>query len=130
MSTPDQNSTIIHGKNPYLPMNRDKPISSTKTVQEKSSNSNKPTVNGASLERKIDEGLIGSPELISKEISGKISTTRVEKGFKTQKELAARCNITPTEINQMEGGKMPLTTPNKIKIRSVMKVLGLTGKLI
>jgi hypothetical protein len=129
MSNFDPPPMIIHGKNPYSPMNPDKPTISTKTVSTKTANSNKPSVNGASLEKKIDEGLIGSPEVISKDIASKISSTRIEKGFKTQKELSLKCNLTQTEINQMEGGKMPLTTANKIKIRSVMRVLGLTGKL-
>lgn len=130
MSNFDPPPMIIHGKNPYSPMNPDKPsVSVAKTVQTKSANSNKPSVNGASLEKKIDEGLIGSPEVISKDIASKISSTRIEKGFKTQKELSLKCKLTQNEINQMEGGKMPLTTANKIKIRYVMRVLGLTGKL-
>ena len=110
-------------------MNPDKPTISTKTVSTKSANSNKPSVNGASLEKKIDEGLIGSPELISKDIASKIASTRIEKGYQTQKELSLKCKLNQNEINQMEGGKMSLNTPNKIKIRSVMRVLGLTGKL-
>jgi len=129
MSNFDPTPTIIHGKKPYSPMNPDKPTTSTKTVSTKTANSNKPSVNGASLEKKIDEGLIGSPELISKDIASKIASTRIEKGINTQKELSLKCKLTQNEINQMEGGKMPLTTPNKIKIRSVMRVLGLTGKL-
>ena len=129
MSNFDPTSIIIHGKNPYSPINPDKQTLSIKTVQIKSANSNKPLVNGASLEKKIDEGLIGSPELISKDIASKIASMRIEKGIKTQKELSLKCKLTQNEINQMEGGKMSLTTANKIKIRSVMQVLGLTGKL-
>jgi hypothetical protein len=129
MSNFDPTPTIIHGKNPYSPINPDKATLSTKIVSTKTANSNKPSINGASLERKIDEGEIGSPEIISKDIASKIASTRIEKGYKTQKELSTRCKLTQNEINQMESCKMMLTTPNKIKIRSVMKVLGLTGKL-
>ena len=89
-------------------------------------------MNASALERKIDDGTVTVLPKIDRETSSAIVAARVAKkiGEKTmtQSQLANSVNgkgIVLADINEMESGKMTLTTQNKLKINAVKNFLGI-----
>lgn len=116
---------IIRGKNAPPPRNINlNNIKRKSDVQPKSNG-----LNAASLERKIDEGVVTEPPKIARTISTLFSTKRQEImiGDKkmTQKDLAQRVNLPVADITSMENGSMVMNHDNKMKVRKVQRALNI-----
>jgi ribosome-binding protein aMBF1 (putative translation factor) len=125
MSHQDLKTIIIHKKQDKKPQINPSQVGEDGKKIFSGKNSQGPSFNAASVERKIDSGEMGAPQTIPKEVSQKIINARREKGIKTQKDLATMTSIPVTDINQMESGKFVLTPQNKQKIRKVTNYLKL-----
>ena len=127
MSNNDYRTTIIHGKNPQ----RERVVSNPNTVLKNTHQIN--SLNGASIERKIDSGEMTVPPTLSLDEGKQIASMRTSKQINektmTQKQLAELANqkggknITVKDIQEIESGKLLMNHENKLKLASVKKAL-------
>jgi len=127
MNHQDLKTVVIHGKNPTR-----QPTIQHGTVK---SPHHANTMNGAAIEKKIDDGTMTTPPMIPPAVSRLIIDHRVKTkvGDKTmtQLQLATAANqkggrgILPKDITDMENGQMLVNHTNKLKIRAVQKALGI-----
>jgi hypothetical protein len=114
---------VLRPKNPIITKREIKPENSEKKIIHTSSNSQStPMLNAKKLEQQIESGDMSGPPKIPRELGQKIQTTRIEKGFTTQKSLIqaiTKTPITQAEIQQMENGSFLLNGANKPKLQAV-----------
>ena len=114
---------ILRSKNPINAKREINPDSTEKKNIHTSSNSQStPMLNAKKLEQQIESGDMSGPPKIPREIGQKIQSTRIEKGFTTQKSLIqaiTKTQITQAEIQQMENGSFLLNGANKPKLQAV-----------
>lgn len=121
------NTIIIRGKKP---INAPR-IADPNNLQSKQSggkNSQSVNMNAKKLEERIDSGETTEPPKIPRELSQKIQSGRIAKGFKTQKSFFPTVKeplITQIELQQMENGTFLLTPANRPKVQAVGRALGL-----
>ena len=100
---------------------------SVKTTEKKygaGKNSQHASVNGAKIERNLeDEEKLEIPK-VSKEFQTQMMQARLQKGL-TQKQLANACNLTEHTIKNYENGK---AIPQSNDIVKINKILGVTLK--
>jgi len=126
MSSYDSRTIILHGKN--IKKNTITPADQLETKFGAKKNTQSVIPYAKKIEAAIDEGVAAGPPKIPKELSHLIQTTRLEKGYKTQKDLAQAVtspNVTANEIQQMENGTMILNPQNRQKVQAVGRRLQL-----
>lgn len=111
----DTNTIVIHGKSPCA-----KP-KSTKTPDPKIISTG-PSM--SKIEKKIELGEMSVPKKVPKIFSEFLREYR-NNSKKTQVDVAKICNVPTKDIADMENGTMDLNPVNKIKIRSVQRILKL-----
>jgi hypothetical protein len=121
------NTIILRGKKPInAPRNANPDNLQSKLSGGK--NSQTVNMNAKKLEERIDNGETTEPPKIPREISQKIQSGRIAKGFKTQKSFyptVKEPQITQIELQQMENGSFLLTPANRPKVQAVGRALGL-----
>ncbi len=118
---------------PSNPVITKKEIKSTDQIGSKmtaSKNTQESTVkNATKIERLAESGEISATLTVPLAVAQLIAKGRIEKGFKTQKDLAQaipKPQITQNEIQQMENGKFILSLPgNREKVQAVGRKLQL-----
>ena len=120
---------VLRPKNPIITKREINPDSTEKKIIHTTTNSQStPMLNAKKLEERIESGDMSGPPKIPRELGQKIQSTRIEKGFATQKSLIqsiTKTPITSTEIQQMENGSFILNGPNKQKLQAVCVKLGI-----
>ena len=120
---------ILRSKNPIVTKREINPDSTEKKVIHTTANSQStPMLNAKKLEQQIESGEMTGPPKIPRELGQKIQSTRIEKGFTTQKSLIqaiTKTQITSAEIQQMENGMFLLNGTNKQKLQAVCVKLGI-----
>jgi hypothetical protein len=99
-----------------------------KIIHSTANSQSTPMLNAKKLEQQIENGEMTGPPKIPRELAQKIQTTRIEKGFTTQKSLIqgiTKTPITSAEIQQMENGSFLLNASNKPKLQAVCVKLGI-----
>jgi hypothetical protein len=99
-----------------------------KIIHSTANSQSTPMLNAKKLEQQIENGEMTGPPKIPRELAQKIQTTRIEKGFTTQKSLIqgiTKTPITSAEIQQMENGSFLLNAANKPKLQAVCVKLGI-----
>jgi hypothetical protein len=119
----------LRSKNPIITKREINPDSTEKKVIHTTINSQStPMLNAKKLEQQIESGDMSGPPKIPRELGQKIQSTRIEKGFTTQKSLIqsiTKTQITSAEIQQMENGSFLLNGTNKQKLQAVCVKLGI-----
>jgi hypothetical protein len=114
---------ILRPSKPLITKREIKPENSEKKIIHTSTNSQStPMLNAKKLEERIESGEFSGPPKIPRELGQKIQSTRIEKGFATQKSLIqaiTKTQITSAEIQQMENGSYILNGANKQKLQAV-----------
>ncbi len=121
---------VLRSSNPLITK---KVIKSTDQIGSKmtaSKNTQESTVkNATKIERLAESGEISATLTVPLAVAQLIAKGRIEKGFKTQKDLAQaipKPQITQNEIQQMENGKFILSLPgNREKVQAVGRKLQL-----
>jgi hypothetical protein len=114
---------VLRSKNPVYTnrvINTDN--TEKKNVHNTSNSQSTPMLNAKKLEQQIESGELSGPPKIPRELAQKIQSTRIEKGFATQKSLIqgiTKTPITSAEIQQMENGSFILNGANKQKLQAV-----------
>ena len=120
---------ILRPKNPLITKREiNLENSEKKNIHTSINSQSAPMVNAKKLEERIESGEITGPPKIPLELSKKIQSTRIEKGFKTQKSLIqsiTKTPITQAEIQQMENNTFLLNSANKQKLQAVCSSLGI-----
>ena len=120
---------VLRSKNPVITnrvINTDN--TEKKNIHNTSNSQSTPMLNAKKLEQQIENGDMSGPPKIPRELSQKIQSTRIEKGFATQKSLIqgiTKTPITSAEIQQMENGSFILNGANKQKLQAVCVKLGI-----
>ena len=84
------------------------------------------------IEEAIDNGTSAGPPKIPRNIYCQIQSQRMEKGFKTQQDLAMivkNPRVTVGDIKDMENGSMILNPQNRQKVQAVFRTLDIQIKL-
>jgi hypothetical protein len=120
---------VLRPKNPVYTKREINPENCEKKIVHTSTNSQStPMLNAKKLEERIESGDMSGPPKIPRELGQKIQSTRIEKGFTTQKSLIqaiTKTQITQAEIQQMENGLFLLNGANKQKLQAVCVKLGI-----
>ena len=119
----------LRSKNPLITKREVNPNNTEKkTVCTTANCQSTPMLNAKKLEERIESGEMTGPPKIPRELGQKIQSTRIEKGFTTQKSLIqaiTKTQITTAEIQQMENGMFLLNAANKPKLQAVCVKLGI-----
>jgi hypothetical protein len=121
---------VLRSPNPVITK---KVIKSTEDIDSKTTASKNAQTgavkNATKIERLAESGETYASPTIPLTVAQLIAKGRIEKGFKTQRELALaipKPQITQIEIQQMENGKFVLTLPgNREKVQAVGRKLQL-----
>ncbi len=120
---------VLRSKNPIV-KTREINIDNTekKIIHTTANSQSTPMLNAKKLEQQIESGEMTGPPKIPRELGQKIQSTRIEKGYTTQKSLIqaiTKTQITQAEIQQMENGSFLLNGANKQKLQAVCVKLGI-----
>ena len=127
MSHQDLKPIVLHGKTPGVIRGLNTKSSTSTVKKEHFTN----VQNSSSIESRIDDGKITTPKKIPRDVSELIKVARTkDESVKTQTLLAKKCNLPIKDISDMENGTMDLTHPNKLKIRTVQRILQLQKFLL
>ena len=123
----DYRTTVIHGKSAPKPRLTSNPNAVRKDTHQINS------LNGASIERKIDAGDMTLPPKISLDDGKQIAQLRTSKKINektmTQKQLAELANqrggknVSVKDIQEIESGQFLMNHENKLKLGAVKKAL-------
>ena len=120
---------VLRPSKPVITKREINPDSTEKKIIHTTTNSQStPMLNAKKLEERIESGEASGPPKIPRELGQKIQSTRIEKGFTTQKSLIqaiTKTQITQAEIQQMENGSFLLNGANKPKLQAVCVKLGI-----
>ena len=124
----DLKTVILRGK--YVPKSRDISIAN---VHSKTELYHTDCMNPASLERKIDNGIISVPKNIPANVSALFRDARVaiknaEGNSITQDTFAKQCGVPKVDskfISMLEGGSLLINHANKIIVRNLQRKLKL-----
>lgn len=121
------NPVVLKSSIPKKNIQKNNATSNGKTTEKKygaGKNSQHAPVNGAKIERNLeDEERLEIPK-VSKEFQTQMMQARLQKGL-TQKQLANACNLTEHVIKNYENGK---AIPQSNDIAKINKILGVTLK--